>query len=68
MNRSKMPDSITTDSVIVPQMSRGRFLRSSAVLVIGLTVPPELYEATSIDGGGWWARFRHSRFPGCCRS
>jgi hypothetical protein len=31
MNRSKMPDSITTDSVIVPQMRRGRFLRSSAV-------------------------------------
>ncbi len=27
------------------------------------TVPPELYEAVEIDGGGWWARFRYVTIP-----
>jgi multiple sugar transport system permease protein len=26
-------------------------------------VPPHLYEAVDIDGGGWWAKFRHVTLP-----
>lgn len=26
-------------------------------------IPPQLYEAVEIDGGGWWTKFRHVTLP-----
>lgn len=35
------------------------------IFVAGLqSIPEEQYEAASIDGAGWWARFRHVTLPG----
>lgn len=35
------------------------------ILLAGLqTIPRELYEAASVDGAGWWQKFRHVTLPG----
>lgn len=42
----------------------GIFGANSVILLAGLKgIPPELYEAASIDGAGEWSKFRHVTIP-----
>jgi multiple sugar transport system permease protein len=42
----------------------GVFGANSVILLAGLKgIPPDLYEAASIDGAGEWAKFRHVTIP-----
>jgi len=51
-------------AVIVANVWKG-FPFWMIMLTAGLqTVPHDLYEAATVDGAGWWARFRYVTIPG----
>ena len=61
-------DFLSSKALAMPSVVFASFWRGFPFWVISFlaalqTVPPELYEAAAIDGGGAWHRFRHITLP-----